>query len=1104
MADELPPLVAELIGDASELYSTIDDVEARLTAFARQDFTASLGLDIAPLLGKLQEAETALDLFQDERFTADLDLDINEAMTELAAFLRTADSTQITIPVHLDLSPALAELAAFRSAMGGAGGSGAAGAAATAAGTATGSGGGGRSGGGSFLGTAAGTAAGGAAPKGGLLGFGTALLPSIPVAGFGTLGAAAGFGAESIAGLAAGLIGFAAHGVLGGLALGLTSAVTTGVGALTDNAGIGQAVGDLKQYGQLKGNLAQAAAVYGKGSTQYALAQYQYGQWSKTLSPQYVKALGRADTEKTAFGAQFDKDTGPAATTGANILTSVMKTGQLFLPTIGKFAAENMDIIQKSLKPLQTWLAGPGLKAFTQIEQVFSSHLPTAMHAFTQGFELLLKTVAHFAPQTGGLMKFFDNLFTKLNGPGFNKFLSEVQGAIDAFRVWEKFGKSVITMIDELFKHDAKTGQAVIQSLTKLIDKFNKWAKTVAGGDKLHDYMEAHKKEVLELVGLFGNLISIMGQVHLAAGPALMTIVGDLLQFVNLLLQVPGVGKILSYVTAFEILGRHMSILRPFMTTFNGLLRKIALDGLHSIGGAISALGGPFEKLGNWMQGLGNNNPAAQMQATADSLQSTADSMAGIGEVFTTAADAMTTAADQMSAAATTIQTAFAGIGTAAEGAATEVDVATGNMDVAFATTAGDAEVAAAKVDIAEGSEGLAGGVAAGGAEVAAGAGSAGLLARIFGKGGGAAAGEGAGEGIFSGLSFSLMPALLGLGGVQLYNALGEKKLSKLIGTGAASALGDIGTGAAIGGTVGPEGAIAGAIAGLLYAELKPGKPGKTSPLSSAFPHSSPGLGSNAPNQTPAGGVSPTGPTSGYNPKFPHASPGLGTPAFPGTPVPAHLSNAQKNWAKDSTLQRQLAAINVLNGNAQSAKATYGSNSSQYKAALKALQSTQQKYFPTLGKHEDLSKVTSQINKTTAQISVLKTQAHGDQTEVKDQLSSAKKTLSDAKSKMMTLEQGKASKSAIDLAKGAVNTATQHVDNLKGVAADGANASKQIKSDTKNLSKLQDIKQVMSNVNSDTKKLHTDLTPLTGSGITIAKLPPQAMKASGTIRLNIS
>lgn len=1072
MAEELPPLIAEIIGDASQLFDVLDDVEARLTAFARQDFTANLGLNIDRLMGSLEEAESALDAFDRQTFDAKLGLNVSEALAELAAFEHVVEAQTVTVPLTLDMAPALAQLAELRGLSSAAG---------------AGGGGGGR-GGSSFLGTAAGAAAGGAA-QGGLLGFGTKLLPTIPVAGFGTLGAAAGFGAESIAGLAAGLVGFAAHGILGGLALGLTSAVTTGVGALTDNAGIGQALGDVKQYGSLTGNLKQAAAVYGTGSLEYKLAQYQYGQWAQTLSPGYIKAVSRANTEKTAFGAQFDKDTSPAATTGANIITSLLKTGQTFLPTIGKFAAENMDIIQKSLKPLQTWLAGPGLKAFTQIEQVFSAHLPTAMAAFDQGFELLLRTVAHFAPQTGGLMKFFDNLFTRLNGPGFDKFIGEVQGAINAFREWEKFGKAVITMIDELFKHDAKTGEAVIESLTRLIGKFNDWANTVAGGDKLHDYMEAHKNEVLQLVGLFGNLISIMGQVHLSIGPPLMEIVGDLLKFVNLLLEIPGVDKITAYVIAFELLGRHMSILAPLLKAFNGYIRTIALDGLHLLGGAITALGGPFEKLGGWLTGIGTNTPAAQMKAVATSLQSTADSMAGIGEVMTTAADAMTEAATQMSAAAATIERAFAGIGTAAEGAAAEVETSAAEMDTALESTGAVADTTAAQVDVASGSEGAVGA-----------AGGAGFLAKLLGKGKGAGttAAEGAGEdALFAGVSLSVMPALLGLGGVQLYNGLLEKKLSKVIGKGPASALGDIGTGAAIGSVIGPEGAIGGALAGLVVAALGTGKPGKNSPLNPAFPHSTPGLGSNAPHQTPGGGVSPTAHPAGYNPKFPFAGNG------PGTAYTApHQTASQSALAKDSTLQKQLAAIQVLAFNAESAKSKDGANSSAYKAALKSLQSTEQKYLPTLGKDVSLKGVDNKIALMKGNITELTNTAKAAQPYIL-QLDAIKTTLATQKGQLSDLVKGGASKDSIDQLRGEVKNTETHMDAVKSVVQDGANATKQIKSDTTQLNKLQNLQTTLQKINTDTGKLHSDLTPLT-TGVTISKLPPQAMKASGAISLRIS
>ena len=69
-------------------------------------------------------------------------------------------------------------------------------------------------------------------------------------------------------------------------------------------------------------------------------------QWMADLAPTTVAAIAAANNTATAFHAMFDKVTGAAETTGANIISQVMVVAEKFLPTIGRFAAQNMTTIQ--------------------------------------------------------------------------------------------------------------------------------------------------------------------------------------------------------------------------------------------------------------------------------------------------------------------------------------------------------------------------------------------------------------------------------------------------------------------------------------------------------------------------------------------------------------------------------------------------------------------------------------------------------------------------------------------------------------------------------------------------------------------------------------
>ena len=202
-----------------------------------------------------------------------------------------------------------------------------------------------------------------------------------------------------------------------------------------------------------------------------------------------------------------------------------------------------MTIIQASLQPLLTWIQGPGLATFRQLEQTFQNQLPTAMDAFSQGVELLIRTLGFLAPYTGRLIGDLDKWLTDLNGADFGKFTGGLNTAIGIFRDWEGLVKAVGTAIYELFSHDAGTGTSLVVTLTDMVNHFNAWAKTVAGGDQLHALLESHKNELLAIIGVMGHVIASWGQLELAARPVLMDIVTMLADVFNFLEKIPGVGE---------------------------------------------------------------------------------------------------------------------------------------------------------------------------------------------------------------------------------------------------------------------------------------------------------------------------------------------------------------------------------------------------------------------------------------------------------------------------------------------------------------------------------------------------------------------------------
>ena len=690
MSGELiPPAVIDILGNDASFKATIGEDTAILAKWADANTATTLSAEDGSLQATLATVKAELLDLARQVTNARLGADAAPFWAEIAALRATFDAmSPLDINVDANISAALAKIAALRGSL-----ASAQTGSLLADALAAGSGGGG--GGGAGLLAALGF---GKSASGGIFGLGAGL------AGFGTLGSLAGLGPESILTTLLGIGGSAAGGLAGGAALGLGSAGVAGVGIGTDLAGIGQAAGDVKQYTQNLAALNQAIALYGQGSTEAAAAQYALNQQIQYFSANELKAIQTASATATGFHAMFDQVTQDAETTGAEILTQLMQVGEKFLPTIGQYASQNMTIIQADLQPLLTWIQGPGLTIFRQLEQQFQNQLPAAMGAFDNGVEVLIRVLGFLAPYTGKLIDDLDRWMTELNGADFSRLTNGINSAITIFRDWEGLIKAVGDAIYELFTHDAGTGTAIVVTLTNMVNEFNNWVRTVQGGDSLHSLLESHKEEMLAIIGLLGQLIGIWGQLELAARPVLQDIVTGLATVVSFLLKIPGIGQLAGLVIAFEILGSHISPLNGLLGSFNNALKRLAADGLIALGTALTGLGGPFATVGGWLTGFGGKIDASMVDAAAvtqATQASIATSLAGI--------DASLAGGGA----------AFTGFAANAERSAAIVDLAASQMRGAVllggAAGAGAAGEGAAEGDAAGTATGLEGASAAGG-----------------------------------------------------------------------------------------------------------------------------------------------------------------------------------------------------------------------------------------------------------------------------------------------------------------------------------------------------------------------------------------------------
>lgn len=527
----LPPVIVKIIAQDASFTRAIKRDMALLKAFGKEDTNPQVGLDDKVFLSELGAAKAQLLNFAKEVYDARLGADAAPLVAEIARVRADLKAlSPFDININANIAAAEAKIALLREQLAGlktdaligpmlggmtgaeqlamnrrvstmwpvpAGGDGQSGGGfgslltpgiLTALGL-KGLAGAGIGGGGGLMGLLLG---GGPGSAGGGLGSAFGLGGMFGLAKFGTIGSLLGFGPEHAIASGIGVGGSLMGAGLGGGLLGLGSMGVMGVGMGTDMAGIGQAAGDIRQTVQAQNqlntamlNYQAAAKRYGAGSAvaQSALQNMQSAQANLNATvAQFPKvaqgAIVSAAHTAQQFHTMFNAATGLAEKLGANILQQAMKVGEDFLPTIGKYAAKNMGIIEKSLNQpfnaktgaggLFGWLKSGtkygGLGIFKDLESIFTKNLPTGMKAMTQGIELFAKVVRDAAQHVGPFIHMIAKLLTNLNKPARSAGIAHtVSNLIGLFRTWMRLGLSIVKVLYHLFKPTAGFGKGLAQ-----------------------------------------------------------------------------------------------------------------------------------------------------------------------------------------------------------------------------------------------------------------------------------------------------------------------------------------------------------------------------------------------------------------------------------------------------------------------------------------------------------------------------------------------------------------------------------------------------------------------------------------------------------------
>jgi hypothetical protein len=560
MSELIPPAVIDVMGNDVQFLAVIARDKAALADLAKQVSTATIDATDTPLTDKIAAAKVALRDFAKETRNARIGANAAPFWADIAKLKTTLDAmSPLDLSVDANTARALAQIDALKGDL-----------ASSKTGALIPTGGG--SGGGSkgFLARLLSGGEGGGLKDllygGDSNSFLKSLLSPLTAiktlfsANFGSIGSLAGFGPEHLATTLGAAGGVGVSGAAGGGLLGLGSIGKMGVGSGSDAAVMHTTMSNVTALKGDYANLAAAVATYGANSRQAQVAQSQIAQDMAKIAPAARAAVAGVAQASIALGKSWQSAIGPAEVTATKIMQQVLKLASDYIPRVAGAAKANLAIINSGLKPLFSWLEGSqGVGVFNNLENLFKKELPTAVHAFDQGVELLLRTMSVAAGYTGGFVTKLDRFLTKTNSPtGFAKWSKEIGKLIGEFHIAGAFLGAFGKLIKDVFKNDAGTGTAIIEKMTDGLKSLDKWVKSMSGSKALKELFNVHKGETLTLMSTLSDLITSFGKAYLTMAPTLVTFVSDIMKLANaffaLTQKVPGLGQIVALGAGFAIM----------------------------------------------------------------------------------------------------------------------------------------------------------------------------------------------------------------------------------------------------------------------------------------------------------------------------------------------------------------------------------------------------------------------------------------------------------------------------------------------------------------------------------------------------------------------
>lgn len=397
-----------------------------------------------------------------------------------------------------------------------------------------------------------------------------------------------------VTGLAGGLVSLV--GVLGtglagalavsGAALGGFAASALGVGLV-----LKPTIDDFNAAIDASDALAKAELKYGKASDQAKTAQERLNNTLKGISPVARQAISDWGRMKQAWSDQ----TAGAKRPIFDALGQSIRTMQALLP---QFAADTVKTTRVASAAWQKWMVAlrspEGKRSLHELMANFRAAIP----GFADGLGSLAAMMGRISVSASKLLPSLSRGFADWAqgledsvGSGA-KLDSKIERLVDHMRSVGKLAQSAGRFLFNFFDTSADSGQDLVDTLTRVLDRWNAFVQSADGEASLREFFAEAAEETKQFFAVLGRLSTFLFTMGRALAPLtdsilqVMTLVGDL---VNAFKPLKSIMQVVGYGFAAKFLLTGLSNAVGVAGALYTNLRKIALLGA---GGGI--LGGIF------------------------------------------------------------------------------------------------------------------------------------------------------------------------------------------------------------------------------------------------------------------------------------------------------------------------------------------------------------------------------------------------------------------------------------------------------------------------------------------------------------------------------